>query len=74
MCCSCVIWKTNHRICLQLASIVPEDVYLSILLSYRYRFFLHSDTCVVLTALLISESPELVPCGCYSFHLGAFFS
>lgn len=73
MYCSCVVWKTKHRIYLQLTSIVPEYVYLYILLSYRYRFFLHSDTCVVLTALLTWESHELVACSHYNFHLGAFF-
>lgn len=39
MYCSCVVWKTNHRICFQLASTVPEDVYLDIFLSYQYRFY-----------------------------------
>lgn len=38
---SYVVWKTNHRICFQLASTVPEDVYLDVMLSYQYRFFFY---------------------------------
>lgn len=41
MYCSYVVWKTNHRICFQLASTVPEDVYLDVLLSYQYRLFFY---------------------------------